>query len=54
LRDLLPLCVDALTLLSLVLLSIPAWHINHYAKLAAEFSSLRVKVRMASLAERHR
>lgn len=53
-RALLPILVDVLTFLSLVLLAIPAWHINHYAKLAAQLSSLRVELRMSSLAERHR
>lgn len=53
-RPLLPILVDVLTFASLVLLGVPAWHINHYAKLASRLAQLRLQLKFEPMAERHR
>lgn len=47
------LAINLLTLLSAACLSVPAWHFNHYAALAARLSLSRVTLKDEELAKRH-
>jgi hypothetical protein len=47
------LLADSFALLSLCFLSVPAWYINHYARLAARVTLTRVVLADAALKERH-
>jgi len=47
------LVADSLAFLSLCFLSVPAWHINHYARLAARVTLTRVELTDPVVKERH-
>ena len=45
---------DVLAFISLGFLSVPAWHLNHYAALAAKLTLKNVRIADDVAAERHR
>jgi hypothetical protein len=52
--SILKLIADSLAFASLCCLSVPAWHVNRYARLAARITLNRVRLADPELARRHR